>query len=194
MPTSKHLDLGSGRNPRNKFGHSELYGVDIVDFKNLEIDFVYKKCNLSTERLPFDDNYFDSVSAYDLLELIIRVHIVNGKTQFPFIDLMSEIHRVLKPNGEFYAITPLYPKESAFADPTHINFISKNTHKYFIRPYNWAKMYGFKGSFEKIRVSIVQFELEEKKMRFIKKLILHTFNFLFPKGKQHIVWHFRAKK
>ena len=194
MIKTKHLDLGSGSNPRNPFSADELYGVDIIDINNLYLNFKYAKCNLSLDPLPFDDDYFDSVSAYDLFEHILRVHIVNEKTKFPFVDLMSEVYRVLKPGGQLYALTPVYPKESAFVDPTHVNFISINTFKYFITPHNWAKMYGFKGSFLKKRVSIVNFEMEEKKFSLIKLIILKSMNILYPKRKQHIVWHFTALK
>ena len=194
MNKTKHLDLGSGSNPRNPFFADELYGVDIIDFNDTKLNFVYKKCNLGYDKLQFEDSYFDSVSAYDLLEHITRVHMENGSTQFPFVNLMSEIYRVLKPNGQLYAITPVYPKDSAFVDPTHVNFISRNSHKYFILPHNWAKMYGFKGSFVKKRVSIVNFEMEEKKFHFIKKNILIIMSIIFPRRKQHIVWHFTANK
>ena len=190
----KHLDLGCGKNPRNKFDAGDLYGVDIIDYPFENMDFNYKKCNLITENLPFQDNYFDSVSAYDLFEHIIRVHFINENLEFPFINLMSEIYRVLKPNGQLYAITPFYPRDSAFVDPTHVNFISKNTHKYFTAPFNWAKMYGFKGSFENLRVRIVQFELEEEQYTIMKNLILKLLNFIYPKRMQHIVWHFSAIK
>lgn len=194
MTRTKHLDLGSGLNPRNPFFADELYGVDIIDVNNSKVNFTYTKCNLSYDSLPFDDNYFDSVSAYDLFEHILRVHIVNGKTIFPFVDLMSEVYRVLKPGGQLYAVTPVYPKESAFVDPTHVNFISKNTYKYFITPHNWAKMYGFNGSFVKKRVSIENFEMEVKNFSLIKLIILKSINILFPRRKQHIVWHFTALK
>ena len=194
MHSSKHLDLGSGRNPRNPFSADELFGVDIIEINDTMLNFVYKKCNLCTETLPFEDNFFDSVSAYDLFEHITRVHMENGITQFPFVNSMSEIYRVLKPNGELYAITPVYPKESAFVDPTHVNFISKNSYKYFISPHNWAKMYGFNGSFEKKRVSIVNFETEEKKFKLPKNFILHMLNLIYPRRKQHILWHFNANK
>ena len=194
MMKTKHLDLGSGLNPRNPFLADDLYGVDIIDANNLKINFTYAKCNLSLNPLPFDDNYFDSVSAFDLFEHILRVQIVNEETIFPFVELISEVYRVLKPGGQLYAVTPVYPKESAFVDPTHVNFISKNTYKYFITPHNWAKLYGFKGSFVKKRVAIVNFEMEEKNFSFIKLIVLRIMNFIFPSRKQHIVWHFTAQK
>ena len=191
---SKHLDLGCGKSPRNPFSADDVYGVDIIERYDPNLNFVFKKCNLSLEKLPFQDDYFDSVSAYDLFEHIPRVHMESGLTRFPFVELMSEIHRVLKPSGQLFALTPVYPKEAAFIDPTHVNFISKNAHKYFISPYNWAIMYGFVGDFRKIRVSIVNFEMEEKQFPFFKKVVLELFNFVSPRRKQHIVWHLAANK
>lgn len=188
------MDLGCGDNPRNPFSADDLYGIDIKERHDPNLKFVYKTCNLSLEKLPFPDSYFDSVSAYDLLEHIPRVHMENGVTRFPFVDLMSEIHRVLKPGGQLHALTPVYPKESAFIDPTHVNFITKNAHRYFVAPSNMAKMYGYTGSFNKIRVAVVFFLLEEKRLSLVKTLFLRLFNVLLPRRKQHILWHFSANK
>ena len=184
---NKHLDLGCGNNPRNPFDAKEVYGVDIserADFKEKNIFF--KKANVVTEDIPFCENYFDSISAYDFLEHIPRVVIDQGKTSFPFINLMNEIYRTLKNNGEFYAITPLYPLESAFVDPTHVNYITKNTFKYFCVPDVWAEMYGFKGKFKVLRVQQVNFEEEINKKISFNNILLNLF---LHKRKQHIVWH-----
>ena len=45
---------------------------------------------------------------------------------------MNEIYRVLKNRGKFYAFTPYYPKAQVFQDPTHVNFITVDTHEYFV--------------------------------------------------------------
>ena len=108
----------------------------------------------SSNLFKFDDNFFDSISAYDFLEHIPRVRIKdNGDTNFPFIDLMNEVYRVLKTKGKFYAVTPYYPKPEAFQDPTHVNIITKKTHEYFCGSDCYGKYYGFKGNFKKIRVN-----------------------------------------
>ncbi|HAH53914.1 MAG TPA: class I SAM-dependent methyltransferase [Flavobacterium sp.] len=192
----KHLDLGCGANPRNPFNAEFLYGVDIRNRLNSSDSskFTYKSANLTLEKIPFEDNFFDSISAYDFLEHIPRLICNEGKVVFPFVDLMTEIFRVLKPEGQFYAITPVFPKESVFVDPTHVNFISKNSHKYFVSPHNWASMYGFNGSFRVIRVEVVNFSYEEDNSssfkKFLKKILI---NFI-SNSKQHIVWHFSAIK
>lgn len=195
MNTKKHLDLGCGANPRNPYKANDLYGIDILErHKSDVVNFTYKSANVVLEKIPFEDNYFDSVSAYDFLEHIPRLIYVEGKTIFPFINLMNEIFRVLKPNGLLYSITPVYPKESVFVDPTHVNFITKNTHKYFTSPHNWASMYGFSGNFNTIRSEIVNFSLEVSNDQFFKSIIKKMFVEINFKSKQHIVWEFSAIK
>jgi ubiquinone/menaquinone biosynthesis C-methylase UbiE len=192
MSSKKHLDIGCGSNPRNPFGHDELYGVDILD-KEMA-DFNYQKCNVVLEKLPFDDSTFDSVSAYDFLEHIPRFAIINANTQFPFITFMNEAHRVLKPGGVFYAITPFYPREEAFVDPTHINIITKNTHHYFTAPKHSARMYGFEGSFEIMRVKTIKLSQETKKYSAVVKFLKNILYTILYKKKSHILWEFRAVK
>jgi SAM-dependent methyltransferase len=190
---SKHLDIGCGRFPRNPYMRDKVYAVDIFDSLNDDA-VIYKRCDIGMERLPFDDAYFDSVSAYDFLEHLPRVAYQNNKSTLPFIHAMNEIYRVLKPEGVFLAITPAYPKESAFVDPTHVNIITKNTHKYFTIPDLWGSMYGFNGKFEIDKVGWVNFDMEVNKhmslKRYVKKIIISV----IPKLKEHYVWKFRASK
>ncbi len=191
----KHIDLGCGSSPRNPFGAGKVYGIDIVKRDDLvEDNIFFEKSNLILESIPYENNTFDSVSAYDFFEHIPRVVVNNNETFLPFINLMNEIYRVLKDGGELYAITPIYPKESAFVDPTHVNFISKNTYKYFCEPDLWAKMYGYNGRFEIIRVQIVNFDYEVNQKIGFKKTLRSLLNFINPKRKQHIVWHLKAIK
>jgi hypothetical protein len=67
----KHLDLGCGNNPRNPYRADELYGADIhPSVTNLGPNF--KQANLAVDALRYDSNFFDSVSAYDVLETAHR--------------------------------------------------------------------------------------------------------------------------
>lgn len=197
MNKTKHLDVGCGSSPRNPFACDELYGVDIIQQQC--DDFNYQQCNIILEKLPFDDAYFDSISAYDFLEHIPRLSVIKNEagqntTVFPFIDFMNEAYRILKPNGIFYAITPCYPHPAAFVDPTHVNIITRRTHKYFTAPRHRAKMYGFTGKFEVIRVKRLKFSQETKKHSPLVKALKNILYTILPNKKSHILWEFKAIK
>jgi SAM-dependent methyltransferase len=149
MQSTRHLDLGCGPTPRNPYQQTELYGVDI-DPANTTPGVTIKQANLAVQAIPFPDQYFDSVSAFDFFEHIPRVLPTpqGDGTRFPFIELMNEVHRVLKPGGVLYALTPCYPAFEAFQDPTHVNIITDKTHKYFTGDKPLGAMYGFVGRFE----------------------------------------------
>lgn len=137
------LDIGSGPSPRNLFNAEFLLGVDIRSH-NQETIF---KCDLSTEILPFENSYFDCLTAVDVLEHIPRVMHKENNIIFPFVNLMNEIWRVLKIGGYFYSYTPCYPMKSAFQDPTHVNIITEDTINLYFCEKSWARMYGFYGCF-----------------------------------------------
>lgn len=144
---STTLDLGSGKTPRNPFKASELYGID-VDYGIDELKKIVA-CDLGIEPIPFPDEFFDFVTAFDLLEHIPRLVYVGTDRRYPFIFLMSECFRVLKKGGLFLSDTPCFPRASTYIDPTHVNVITIDTFPfYFSRPKNWASRYGFSGDFE----------------------------------------------
>ena len=143
LRNSRTLDLGCGEIPRNPFHAGEIYGLDIRE--NLERNIRY--ADLAVEALPFSDNMFDYITAYDFLEHIPRV-VYLPERRFSFIQLMNEVYRVLKPGGIFFSRSPFYPISSAFTDPTHVNVITADTFPmYFDDKHTWGKMYGFTGKF-----------------------------------------------
>jgi SAM-dependent methyltransferase len=192
MIKKKHLDVGCGSQPRNPFDSEELYGIDIIEQSS--DDFHYVQSNIVLDPLPFEDSTFDSISAYDFLEHIPRLVIDNNKSRFPFIDFMNEAYRVLKPNGVFYAITPYYPRNEAFVDPTHVNIISKNTYEYFTHPKYGASIYGFVGKFKVMRMKKIKFSQEINKHNYLIKLLKDIFYSLYYTKKSHLLWEFRAIK
>jgi methionine biosynthesis protein MetW len=94
-PGQRLLDVGCGDGTlgmlvRNRF--EEIYGVDISD-KAIEVaqrrGIKAYKVNLNVEALPFEDNYFDSITCLGTLQLIYDMN-----------TMLREFNRVLKPDGE----------------------------------------------------------------------------------------------
>lgn len=148
---TRALDLGCGHTPRNPLAGDEIFGIDIAagpDHAHIRV------ADLSINPIPFDDNDFDYVTAYDFIEHIPRIIYIYNKCRFAFVELMNEIYRVLRPGGIFLALTPAFPHPEAFQDPTHVNIITEKTFpNYFCNPYQWASMYGFSGQFVLIHQS-----------------------------------------
>ena len=186
---TKHLDLGCGDKPRNPFDADQLYGVDIRPDLGEKII----AANLMVEPIPFPDEYFESISAYDFIEHIPRnIHnFKTEKTYFSFIFLMNEIFRTLKPNGIFYAVTPAYPHPKAFTDPTHINFITDETHTYFCGSNPLGRMYGFNGAFEAVRVKRIKprGQYETQKLNALESL--QRFKDRLKTKRSHILWELK---
>jgi SAM-dependent methyltransferase len=150
--TTKHLDLGCGKTPRNPYGREEAHGIDLGLAEGIDTRY-FHQANLAVEPIPYPDSYFDSVSAFDFLEHIPRILATPGGcgTRLPFVELMNEIHRVLKPGGLLYAVTPVYPAPECFQDPTHVNILTFRTWQYFCAPTLGAQIYGFVGNFQLLR-------------------------------------------
>jgi SAM-dependent methyltransferase len=140
-----HLDLGSGSSPRNPFNLRKALSIDTGNFEHqgfVRVEF--------GQSLPFSNSSIASVSAFDFLEHIPRTG-DSGPTS-NFVNYMEEIYRVLEPGGVFLAATPGYPRKSVFSDPTHVNYITIDTHKYFTGEVLARKLhYGFTGGFENVR-------------------------------------------
>ena len=138
------LDLGCGLNPQNRFGADEVFGLDLLEDKNKKIF----RCKLGFERIPFDDNSFDYMTAYDLIEHIPR-YSDSENSSTPFIQFMNECYRVLKKDGIFLSMTPVYPYLGAFQDPTHNNIMTVDTFKYYFseEKFKIASHYGITANF-----------------------------------------------
>lgn len=156
---TRSLDFGCGDNPRNPFKAQTIFGVDIVgqssSFEKEEflVDHdgqraTFNRLTISRfQKLPIQDAYFDAVTMFDVLEHLSREPREHSNE---FISTLNEVHRILKPGGIFFAVTPCFPSPASFQDPTHINIITEETSNYFVgkSPHAQNLGYGFTGEFE----------------------------------------------
>lgn len=193
---TKHLDLGCGTKPRNPYRQAELYGLDIRAGLNEPGVKEIRAANLCVEPIPFESNSFDSLSAYDFLEHIPRVAVdfTNQKTHFPVINLMNEVWRVLKKDGLFYAVAPAFPHALAFADPTHVNIMTAQTHRYFTGTNPMGRMYGYEGSFELVRQALIHPRGDYQPPNPSVKLTLKMAADSLMGRRSHLLWEFKAIK
>ena len=127
----KVLDLGCGRHKLKGATGLDQYpfeGVDVVHNLN--------------EPLPFDDNEFDIVLANQLLEHVDKM-----------VELVCEIHRILKPDGIFLAHAPYFRSLWAHIDPTHVRSFTISSMDYFVQGTYCFENYRFhEVGFKKIEV------------------------------------------
>lgn len=101
LRTGKILDIGCGSYPfflvstkfKEKYGIDPSVNVSSVKNKNIYLN----RQDVSKEKLPFKDNYFDAITMLAVFE-----HIEQDKLNF----VLGEIRRVLKKNGVFIITTP----------------------------------------------------------------------------------------
>lgn len=104
------LDVGCGP---SKFPGS--IGVDMNPRTAADV-----LCHLDRGRLPFADNSFDEIRAVHFIE-----HVEDP------IATMEELHRVARPGGTIFIVTPHYSDLSSYTDPTHRRHLSTESFHYF---------------------------------------------------------------
>ena len=119
--TGTELLLGAGRNTAKQIslpGKDEDWeDVVTLDMTSAtEPDVVW---NLEHMPLPFEDETFEEIHAYEVLEHCGQ----QGDWKF-FFKQFDEFYRILKPGGHIFATTPMWDSIWAWSDPGHTRIIS----------------------------------------------------------------------
>lgn len=110
IPPRLHIGCGNDY----KVGY---WNVDIADCrKDQYIDI--------TERMPFEDDYFDYIYAQQVLE-----HIPKEK----FFEIFKEIHRIMKDGGVLEFQVPQAGSDNFWTDPTHTMPFTARTMDFIIK-------------------------------------------------------------
>ena len=119
----KELLMGCGHRVQKDLfvkGYEEFDDVVRVDlFATHSPDLIVDLAHLP---LPFKDNTFDEIHAYEILE-----HLAQQGDYRHFFAEFNEYHRILKPGGRLFASTPWWQGEWAWGDPGHTRVIQPET-------------------------------------------------------------------
>lgn len=124
----KKLNLGCGNDIRKDWINLDiapLQGVDVVH-------------DLNHLPLPFDNNSFDFILCQDILE------------HLDYIDLLRELHRIIKPGGIVEIRVPHFSSRFNYIDPTHKKRFSIQTFDYFTPEALFGRKYYFDFHFTRI--------------------------------------------
>jgi SAM-dependent methyltransferase len=110
MKTKRILELGCGRR--------KALGAIGVDF-NLDATAADLIADIS-QPLPFRNDAFDEIRAVHLIEHVEDV-----------MKTVGEMHRVAKPGGLIYIVTPHYTDFISWCDPTHRWHLNTFSFRYF---------------------------------------------------------------
>jgi SAM-dependent methyltransferase len=117
------LLIGCGANLTKKIGmpdNTEWNELVTLDFnEDHKPDVVHDLTDLP---LPFPDNKFDEIHAYEVLEHTGQ----QGDFKF-FFDQFNDFWRILKPNGFLCGTSPLPASKWAWGDPGHTRIISQES-------------------------------------------------------------------
>lgn len=126
----RELLIGCGSNRAKKLqweGRSEWAALTTLDIAPQHNPDVIWDANVLP--LPFDDDSFDEIHAYEMLEHVGR----QGDYQF-FFDQWSDFWRILKPGGVFLGTVPLPSSVWAWGDPSHTRVIQRENFTFLVQP------------------------------------------------------------
>ena len=126
------LDVGCGINKL-----ANAIGIDRNFFSRADVI-----ADINHLPYPFSDNSFDHIHCSHVIEHVEDV-----------IGTMEEFHRIVRPGGTVYIVTPHYTDFSSFTDPTHRSHLSSYSFRYFGENHGGFGYYS-KARFHERRVNV----------------------------------------
>lgn len=159
MYRMKELVLGCGRSRKKSIYGNDEDPVFSPDTITVDINPAFNPTivhDLNHFPWPFEDNTFDVIHAYHVLE-----HLGRQGDHKHFFDTFYEIWRILKPDGTLRAIVPRFNSVWTWGDPGHTRVINQGSLTFISKKEidrNRKKMtamteYDFRGDFDIIQMT-----------------------------------------
>lgn len=137
-------------------------GLDIregwINLDSVKLPGVNVVHDLNNLPLPFENDFFDLILCKDILEHI------------KLVDVLRDIHRIMKTGGKLIIQVPHFTSKDAFSDPTHKNFFTVHTFRYFTSEH--YRSYYFDYTFSKLEKVYIKFD---KRLMYFYNYILEPF-------------------
>ena len=169
----QELLLGAGSNRTRKLvygGRTEWSGLVTLDMNaDHKPDVVW---DLEQRPLPFEDNTFDTISAFEVLE-----HIGRQGDWRSFFEEWAEYWRILKPGGLFLGTSPHWQSPWAWGDPGHVRVVTAESFVFLHQPAYTAQVgitpmtdyrFCYKADFDVIHLHVNEVQQQEYVLRAIK--------------------------
>lgn len=125
----RELLIGCGKQRKKVIyqpGKQDFENVTTLDINpDHNPDVVWDLNNLP---LPFEDNTFDEIHAYEVMEHVGQ----QGDYKF-FFAQFTDFWRMLKDGGYFFATCPLRDSKWAWGDPSHTRIVSRENLTYLFQ-------------------------------------------------------------
>jgi SAM-dependent methyltransferase len=125
------LDIGCGNNKRDP----AAVGMDIRDYDDADVIH-----DLNETPWPFDDNQFERIDAYSVLEHVEDIPKV-----------MAEIHRIAKPSATVRGKVPHWKDRNAYIDPTHTQLFDERSFEYWDSTTKYGQLEYFENEFRVVK-------------------------------------------
>jgi SAM-dependent methyltransferase len=154
------IELGCGNRKRNR----QAIGIDMLDYPDVDIvGDIYEVL------ASFPAQSVDAVYSYHFVEHVPDVQ-----------KLISELARLVKPNGYVEFVAPHFSNPYFYSDPTHRSFFGLYTLCYFASKSPFARQvptYGYKAEFSIAKVDLIFKSTRPFVVRYgIKRLVGSLFN------------------
>lgn len=158
--TNIELELGCGNRKRNQ----QAFGIDMLDYPDVDIvGDVYDVL------ASFPTQSVDAVYSYHFVEHVPDVQ-----------KLLSELARIVKPNGYVEFVAPHFSNPYFYSDPTHRSFFGLYTFCYYANKSPFARhvpTYGYRALFNITKVDLIFKSTRPFIVRYgVKRVIGSLFN------------------